>query len=299
MSNNIVKPGNFDESKLEFSEVKTNKYGGKSVWVRYNGERLLVQTPEMSFPYGLGEYDITDPKTGEVTGKKYSLNLSFRGIDYDGDDPDKVKNASQLSDFHQMLQNISTRVIKEATQNSVAWLKLKSPKDGVIEALYQPLINQSTNRDTGEPDGKYPDTFKGKIQYYDGIFKTAVYNMDKERVDLKENLVKSAYGKSLLEFTGVWFAGGKVGVGFKFVQLRVTVPQGLTGYAIISDSDDDSDDDSDNNNDIPVSNTEAVNTLDAGVESSSSSDDDDDDDDEEEEEPLPPAKGKKPKKPKS
>lgn len=291
--NQIVKPVNFDASKLEFSEVKTNKYGGKQVWVRYQGDKLCIQAPDMSFPYGLGEYDITDPKTGEVTGKKYSLNLSFRGMDYDGDDPKKTKTATQLKEFHDMLTGISSRVIEEATKNSVAWLKLKSPKDGVVEALYQPLIQVSTNKETGEPDGKYPDTCKAKIQYYEGNFKTEVYNMDKERIEVKDGLVKGASGKSLIECSGVWFAGGKVGVGFRFKQLRVDVPRGLSGYSILSDSDDDSDDDNDND-DIPVqTKSTEVSALDAGVQSSS--EDDDDDDDSDEEEPVPPPKKKKSK----
>ena len=288
--NTIVKADKFDSSKLEFSDVKTNKFGGKSVWMRYDGNKFLVQTPDMHFPYGLGEYDITDPKTGEVTGKKYTINMSFRGMDYDGDDPKKLKDSKALSSFHTMLQTLSQRVIEEATKNSVPWLKLKSPKDGVVEALFQPMIQQSTNKETGEPDGRYPDTCKAKISYFDGVFKTAIYNDDKEPVDLKENLVKGAHGRSLLECTGVWFAGGKLGVGWRMVQSRVTVPQGLSGYAIISDSDsdeDDSDDEEGTGGDIPV---QSSNPLDAGVQSSSS--DDDSDDDEEEEPPIPKKKGK-------
>ena len=295
MSNKIVKPNNFDESKLEFSEVKTNKYGGKAVYVRYNGDKLMIQTPDMSFPYGLGEYDITDNKTGEVTGKKYTLNLSFKGMDYDDEDSAKLKRSTQLRDFHNMLESLGARVIQEATKNSVAWLKLKAPKEGVVEALFQPLIQVSTNKETGEPDGKYPDTFKAKVPFYEDSFKTEVYNMDKERINVKEGLVKGASGKSLVECTGVWFAGGKFGVGFRFNQLRVEVPRGLSGYSILSDSD--SDDDDEGGEDIPVSATPSgtVSALDAGVQSSDS-DESDDDDDEEEEEPVPPPKKKRSKK---
>ena len=299
----ILKPKNFDPSLLEFSEVKTNKYGGKAVYVRYNGGKFRIQTPKMSLPFGLNEDEITDPKTNEVTGHKNSVNLSFKNIDRAEDDslPTKVRNnARRLGEFHQMLKGVDGQVVKEGTKNSMPWLKMKAAQGAVVQALFNDTIKVSRDKQTQEPDGKWPDTFKAKIPYWDGVFKTEVYSEDREEVDLKEYVVKRAETASLLECTGIWFAGGKFGIGWKVVQMQVlSKPSGVTGYSFLPESDDDEDEedespvsqaqeskDSDEEVDSPGNNG-----LDDGVDSS-----DDDDDDDEEEPPPPKPKSKKSKK---
>ena len=239
----ILKPKNFDPSLLEFSEVKTNKYGGKAVYVRYSGGKLRVQTPKMTLPYGLNEDDMTDPKTNEVIGHKYSVNLSFRNMDRADDEtlPPKVRsNARRLSEFHTMLGGVDAQVIKEGTKNSMPWLKMKAAQAAVVEALFNDTIKVSRDKQTQEPDGKWPDTFKSKIPFYDGVFKAEVYSENREEVDLKEYVVKRAETASLLECTGIWFAGGKFGIGWKVVQMQVlNRPSGITGFSLLPESDDD------------------------------------------------------------
>ncbi len=249
----ILKPKNFNPSLLEFSEVKTNKYGGKAVYVRYNGGKLRIQTPKMTLPYGLNEDDLTDPKTQEVIGHKYSVNLSFKGKERDVDDdsiPSKVRsNIRRLNEFHTMLGEIDNQVVKQGTANSMPWLKMKNAQEAVIQALFNDTIKVSRDKETQEPDGKWPDTIKCKIPYYEGVFKAEVYSEDREEVDLKEYIVKRAETASLLECSGIWFAGGKFGIGWKLVQMQVlSRPSGLTGYSILPDSDDEDEDD-----EIPVS----------------------------------------------
>ncbi len=302
----ILKPKNFDPNLLEFSEVKTNKYGGKAVYVRYNGGKLRVQTPRMSLPYGLNEDELTDPKTQEVIGHKYSVNLSFKNIDREHDEslPPKIRsNARRLREFHNMLGSVDAQIVKEGTKNSMPWLKMKNAQEAVVSALFNDTIKVSRDKETQEPDGKWPDTMKAKIIYYDGVFKTEVYSEDRQEVDLKEYLVKRAETASLLECTGIWFAGGKFGVGWKLVQTQVLDrPSGLTGYSILPESDDEDDDDNEVSVTRNVQQSESSvdevsdtaegagdNGLDDGVESS----DDDDDDDEEEQPPPPPKKKKK------
>ena len=296
----ILKPKNFDASLLEFSEVKTNKYGGRAVYVRYNGSNLRVQTPRMSLPYGLNEDEIVDQKTNEVTGYKYSVNLSFKNMDRADDEslPPKIRsNARKLNEFHQMLNAVDETVVKEGTKNSMPWLKMKSAQAAVVQALFNDTIKVSRDKQTQEPDGKWPDTFKAKIPYWDGVFKTEVYSEDRQEVDLKENVVKRAETASLLECTGIWFAGGKFGISWKVVQMQVlSKPSGITGFSLLPESDDEDDDEvsetavvsnkpSDSNSD-----NNSNNGLDDGVESS---DDDDDDDEEEPPPPKPKSKGKK------
>lgn len=292
----ITKPKNFKNENLHFSEVKTNKYGGKSVYIRYNEDKFRIQTPEMHLPYGLNEDVITDDTTGEVKGHKYSVNFSFKGIDLDSTE------GTKLQEFHRMLERVDELVIKEAHKNSLPWLKQKGASRDVVKALYNSQIKVSRDKETQEPDGKYPDTIKSKIIYWDGVFKTEVFNEDRAAVDLKESLVKGTVAKALLECNGVWFAGGKYGVSWKVIQMRVKVPKDLTGYSFLSDSDDDDDDDNEqliepvpsvvNSSDDGDGDSDSAggNALDDGVDSS------DEDEGEEEEEAPPPPKKKKVKK---
>ena len=294
----ITKPKNFNSGSLSFSEVKTNQYGGKSVYIRYNDDKFRVQTPEMNLPYGLNEDVITDDATGEVKGHKYSVNLSFKGMDQD------TPEGKKLQEFHRMLERVDDLVVKEGHKNALPWLRQKGASKEVIKALYNSQIKVSRDKDTQEPDGRYPDTIKSKIVFWDGVFKTEVYNESRELVDLKESLVKGTVGKALLECVGVWFAGGKFGVSWKVIQMRVKVPKSIQGYSFLSDSDDDEDDEQpmanettvDNSSDDSASENEDGNALDNGVDSS---EDDDDDDDEEEEAPPPPTPKKKKSKKKT
>lgn len=242
----ILKPNNFDPNLLEFSDVKTNKYGGKAVYVKYNGGRLRIQTPKMTLPYGLNEDEITDAKTNEVTGHKYSVNLSFRDMDRVDDDSlssSVRKNAQRLQECHQMVNSLDDYVVKEASKNSMSWLKMKSAQEEVAKALFNDTIRVSRDRVTQEPDGKWPDTFRCKVPFFDGVFKSEVYSEEKELVPLRDNLVKRAETISLLECTGIWFAGSKFGIGWKLVQMQVlSKPTGITGYSFLPDSDSDSED---------------------------------------------------------
>ena len=242
----IIKPKSFELSRIEFSEVKTNQYGGKVVYIRYNGGKLRIQTPKMSLPWGLNEDEVTDDKTGDAIGFKYSFNLSFRGMDKEHDETASEvyqKEARKLREVEEMLSTMNEGVIQQAKGNSISWLKQKKASTEVVKALYKNILLVSIDKETGEADGKWPDTIKAKLPFYEGVFKTEVYDENKEAVEVKKSIVKQAQVVSLLECTGIWFAGGKFGVGWKVVQTQIKYkPQDSYGYcAILDDSDDECD----------------------------------------------------------
>lgn len=243
---NIIKPKTFDPSNLTFSEVKTNKHGGKSVYMNYNGGKFTTQFPAMHIPYPLKEDDIVNSKTGAVEGKKYSVNLSFRGMDdeYKEHLPAKVRNnARRLREFHEMLQAIEKRVLEEGVQQSGSWLQQKGASEAVVKALMSSAIKVSKDAN-GEPNGKWPDTVKTKIMYWDGVFNTEVYNESKEPVDLQENLQKGAVVAGLIEFAPIWFAGGKLGISMRLKQAlmkKAPTESAQSGYMMLPESDDEDD----------------------------------------------------------
>ena len=280
-SHNIITASTFNPELLEFTDVKTNNYGGKVVYTNYDNGKFRVQTPEMTIPYGLGVNEIIDQKTNEVIGHKYHTNLSFKGMDIDN------ANGKKLVKFHKFISNLDDIVVKKAMSSSLSWLKMKKASEETTRALYSQLILCSKDKETQEPNGKYPDTIKGKIIYYDDNFITEVYDKDKNLVNVKENIVKGATARALIESTGVWFAGGKFGMGWKIIQIRVKVPEKITGYAFVpSDSEDDEDEevqavsldnknvDSDSDEEVVLEKTKT--NLGKGVDSDSDSDSDQD-----------------------
>ena len=162
---------------ISFTKPKPNKYGGHNVYVHFGDSNLSFVSPEMAVPYGLSVDDITD-KQNNVVGKKYSLSLSFRGVDNDDD-----RNQKKLKEFHTLIQNLDELMINTGLKNRLSWLKQPKATREVIETLYTPMMKQSKDKDTQLPDGKWPDTIRGKILYDDNSkeFATKVFmTEDKE-----------------------------------------------------------------------------------------------------------------------
>ena len=228
----VTKYNNFEVNNVTFSEPKMNKYGGKSVYLNYNGKPLFLQTPNLFLPYGLGEYDVKD-SSGNPTGKKeYSLKLSFKGWE---------ENA-EVKDFLERMKAFNDTLITYGVQNSVKWFKKKHTRE-VVEALNSNVIQYSKDRETGEVNNTWPPTLKAKLYTRNDQFTCETYNTKKEQVDFRTNVVKGSYVRGLMSCTGVWFAGGKFGVTWVMKQMIVRPPNRLTGFSFILDEDDETYDD--------------------------------------------------------
>ena len=146
MSATTIKGKNIDVSKISFSQPRKLDNGAKLVYLNYNGGRLSVQSPWMSLPWKMGEY-----LEGEYP--KYSIDLSFKGMDEDAD----------LQAFHDKIQQIEEKIIEGGVNNSVSWFKKKSANRDVIDAIFNRILKVSKDKETGEPDGKWPPSMKLKV----------------------------------------------------------------------------------------------------------------------------------------
>lgn len=199
------------------------------VQVGYDGGMLNLQTPMMVLPYGISEF--SDPNTGM---KKYHIDLSFRG-----EEENEV-----LSNFHDALAALDEYMIDSAVKNSVAWFKGKKSR-AIIEELYTPVLKKSKDKETGEPNGKYPDTFKVKLRFDNesGEFNCRLYDSvtkDPVNVPPDVHLSKGTKMTCIIRCNGVWFAGGRFGLSFRLEQGKVQqAPGRITGYAFIDDDEED------------------------------------------------------------
>jgi hypothetical protein len=247
MSSTIVKPSTLDKSLVNFGEPQANSHGGKSLKVGYSQEgKFLIQAPTMYIPWDLSKEEMKmdstnkDPKASAVNGVKYSMQLSFRGIESED------ANGKRIKSFHNMINDLDNLLVETASSNSLTWLKMKSAPKPVVEALLNPTIKVSKDVVTQEPDGKYPDSIKVRIPYYAKDDKLGCAFFDKDGKHLTDmsvlnKLRRGTQVSCILECSGVYFSNGKFGMTWSLYQCAIKsensnrIPKGI---CLITDSDD-------------------------------------------------------------
>ena len=232
MAESIIKAQNFEPENVVYSDLKKTPSGGKQVHVNYGETQgLVMQTPSMRCPFGIKSYD--------DESVKYTLELSFGNFS-EGD---------QLEAYHNAMEEFDDKLLEDGVSNSMSWFGKKGVSKEVLKALYTPQLRVSKDKETGEPDGKYPPTVRIKIPYYEGKWQCKVFDENKNRIegDLKDVLVPGCEVKALLKCGGLWFISGKYGCTWKAIQLVVKKPQGFDNYSFIdSDAEDDGAEDIEN-----------------------------------------------------
>ncbi len=225
----VLFPKEVNVSDIKYSEVPQPLGGDKSqakiVYVNIKEDKqVCLQTPLMKCPYGISSFD-----AGDGDRIKYSLDLSLGG------------DSKSLKELNKLLEDIDEKVLKDSSKNSLAWFKKKSQSRDVSAALFTPSIKIAT--DNGEPTDKYPNTFKVKIPFYDGKFKVKCYNDSKEPItdDLTSVLGKGQRVRAIVKLSGIWIAGGKFGMKWDLVQLKMTPQTKIETYAFEDSDEEDSD----------------------------------------------------------
>lgn len=259
----IILPSNFDVSSVSYSAPRTLDNGGRAIYMNLNRSPIVLQTPEMIAPYGVSNWN-DDGKGPD----KYSLDLSFKG----------KEGRPNLNTFFEKMVALDKKLVQDGVDNSMTWLKKKYNSVDVVEALYTPMVKYAKDKTTGEITDKYPPTFKLKIPFVNSAFQCEVYDNKRKPVDLKQLIdtgaFKGAKVTAIIQCLGIWVAGGKYGCSWKVLQMRVSPPQTIKGYAFkeleddkVDDSDIEDDDDSVNGNEILNHATEEINNLNVDDES--------------------------------
>jgi hypothetical protein len=192
--------------------------GAKQAYVNYEGHSLMMQVSALNVPYGMSIFD----KAGPV---KYSVDVSLKGYD---DATNYLKVHQTYNAFHTLDEYMIDMGVKFSKQ----WFKSELNRQ-IVEAFYTPTVRFSK-----DAEGKvkpYPPTIKIQLKQRDGKFETAVYD-DKKRpltdIPLEDILVKGATISSLIQCTGVWFAGSKFGLSWKAIQIKADhLPESIRGFA--------------------------------------------------------------------
>ena len=240
MASTTIKGKNIDTSNIRFSQPRVLDNGAKLVYMNYNGGRLVVQTPWMSLPWKMGVYT-----EGEFP--KYSVDLSFKGMESNPD----------LQKFHDKLKEVEETLLEGGVTNSVAWFKKKINSRDAVEALFNPILKVSRDKNTGEPDGKWPPTMKLKISRKNGQWEAGrdksgrekplvvknvdgkVFNINSED-NLEDILVKNTLTRVKMSCVGLWVASGNYMCQWQLTHAEVDITEDDDQDNFLSDTDDES-----------------------------------------------------------
>ena len=254
-SSSVVKGKDLNVANVSFAAPRVLDSGAKLVWVNHNKGRFNMQTPWMKLPWEMKEFVDNDTR-------KLTLTLSFDGIN---ENP-------KLQAFHDRMVELEQRIIEGGVENSMAWFKKKNLSREVVENLFNPMIKVSTDKETGEPDGKWPPSMRAKVPYRVdkdtgmGVYDCKVFNSadmkqfningaDPEH-DLADVFVKGARVRCLLQCVGLWIASGNYMCQWKVTKAEVELPEGYGNDNFLPESEDEGEVES-----TPVSNGKMANFI--------------------------------------
>ena len=160
-------------------------------------------------------------------------------------DPEASESNKNMCEFAAAMDK---KVCAEAMKNHVQWLKLAKNKANMdaIEDRYTNMKRVSLDPETGEPDGKYPPSFRFKVAKNKGTWECKVFDHNRKEIPINNMTNEEVFAlfpkkstiKVLLKLTVIWIAGSKFGVSWKAEQIKVDKPKTLDSYAF-QDSDED------------------------------------------------------------
>ena len=287
----VTKASAINLSNIKFSDPrKVGNNGVHVVYVNYGGgiNPLYVQSPKVDIKWNPTYY-----ADNEEQGK-YTVEIALPGVGSD----------DQITPFHNKMAEFDQFMLDTAYENRAAWFKNgKKLSRDTIETVYTPMIKVSVDSETGEPDGKWPPSFKFKIKKTNSKFTCNVFDSAKNQlnidnkesddfVDLETILVKGNTVNLILKCVSVWLINGKFGVTWQAEQIMVTQKPSvsLNGCAFLKD-----DDDEVSSNDVAAEAEQLVDDSDDEEEQEDEQEVEEDEEEEEEEEPAPEPEPKKKK----
>lgn len=279
MDNLILSPSEFDPANITYGEPKdigTN--GGRSIYINFNRMPITIQTPEMVAPYAMKDWE---------GNHNYTLDLSFKG----------KESREVLNTFYNKLTEFDAKLIQDGIKNGLSWVRKPVKSEVVAETIYTKMVRYSKDKNTGEVSDKFPPTLKLKVPYKDGKFMCETYNGNKELIDIGSIETKGARITAIIQCLGIWVAGGKYGVTWKVLQMKVLPAPTIKGYAFKEDTEkvkeEDLDDDIEDDEDELVDEVnKKLSTLKTDDDVIESSDEDEEEDEIEEKAPPPKLRGK-------
>jgi hypothetical protein len=219
------------ETDIKYSKCKINASGGKSVGI-YNsqtGQSLFVGTP-LLMTWGLQQY--TDEKTGKVS---YEMALQFPNDDFE---------TAETRAFLKSMTDFENKLKADALTNSKDWFAKPKMTPDAIDALFTPILKVPMDKLTCEKDLSKKPTMRIKMPFWQGKWEgVEIYNTDGSclfpsaadpNASPMEIITKLSHMKTMIQCGGLWFANGKFGVTWRFVQGMIQPRLSMRGKCHLS-----------------------------------------------------------------
>lgn len=246
---------------IKYSKPKVDARGGKSVGIVNTAvnSATYISTPLM-LTWGVNKY--VDEGNGKVS---YDMALQFPNEEYARDDTTSFLN--NMIEFENMIKT-------DATKNAKEWFGKAKMSEDAIDALWTPMLKYPKDKNTLERDLERAPTLKIKIPFWEGDWRTELYDMDQKaifpdpdgsNVTPQDLIGKGAHVAVVIQCGGLWFANGKFGVTWKLLQGVVKPKETMRGKCHIMLSNEDKErmtesavkvDDNEEEDDVPTTEVE-------------------------------------------
>ena len=197
-------------SDIKYSKPKVDARGGKSVGILNSSSNgaTYISTPLM-LTWGVSDYE---------GNERYEMALQFPSEEYATND---------TTNFMTNMMDFENKIKTDAAKNAKEWFGKAKMSEDAIDALWTPMLKYRKNKDTLEPDTTSAPTLRVKIPFWDGEWKTELYNVDQQPIypdpeggsmTPKDLIVKGTHVAVVLQCGGLWFANGKFGVTWRLFQ---------------------------------------------------------------------------------
>ena len=228
-TNPIINAHTLSLSDIKYDAPKVSQNGSKSIQIKNkkSNQALILRSPLM-LTWGVSDYE---------GNEKYELSLQFPSEEY------RSEKVQATLDNMIALEN---KFKEDVMANSKAWLGKEIKNSDVLDALWSPMLKYPKDKATGEFDYSRSPTLRIKVPYYDGEWKMALFNMDKEKVfpstehDLTPPALvsKGSNIAAVFKCGGFWALNGKCGVTWRLEQ-GIVKPKVSLNDACQIDLDDD------------------------------------------------------------
>lgn len=231
-SNQVMVQGHLfnPTADTKYSKCKVNSSGGKSVGI-YNsqtGQSLIIGTP-LLMTWGLQQY--TDEKTQKVS---YELALQF---------PEDDRATDETRAFLKSMADFEAKLKADALTNSKDWFAKPKMTPDAVDALFTPILKYPMDKATCEKDLSKKPTMRIKVPFWQGKWEgveiyntdgTCLFPCDDPNVSPMDIITKLSHMKTMIQCGGIWFANGKFGVTWRFVQGMIQPRLSIRGKCHLS-----------------------------------------------------------------
>ena len=210
--NQIINANIFNADDVKYDTVKVGANNGKSINIKNKNTGGPIQLRSaLMLTWGISDYE---------GNEKYDMSLQFPSDEY---------RSEKVQAFLDNMVAYENKIKADAIVNSKAWFGKEIKSKEVIDTMWTPMLKYPKNKITGEHDYDRAPTLRLKVPYWEGEWKMALFDMDKNKifpdsssdVTPKDLVQKGSQAAVVFRSGGIWIINGRFGTTWKVDQAVV------------------------------------------------------------------------------